>query len=122
MINMDTLNQLAADNPEPPQLQEYLRRHTLSGAVEKARQQYQINPVAPFQHPERVPLTTRVFLCNGVGAVICGHSTCDYTRYEVCYFNRHFWHMERRWVSRGAFEVLETKTLTSERISVSVQQ
>lgn len=107
---MNAFMKTFADEPEPPELQRYMARHTLGSAVARARQQYQINPVAPFQHPERIALGKAVRLCNGVNAVISGQSTCDCNSYRVSWFDRHFWQVRHKWVERGAFEVAELKS------------
>lgn len=65
---------------------------------------------------ERVPLSTRVFLCNGVEALISGHSTCDCNSYRVSWFDHRHWAIVHKWVGRGAFEVLERETPASTEI------
>ena len=65
----------------------------------------------------RIPLVTSVTLTNGVPAVVSGQSTCDYQRYRVSFFNRHFWRVEHRWVSRSQFEVVPQKQTTAEAVA-----
>lgn len=112
----------------------------MNEAVSNARQQHQINPIQPVRKfynvsdfiddlkngaftpskpIERVPLGTSVFLCNGVEAAISGHSTCDCNSYRVSWFDRKYWTVRHKWVQRGGFEVIQTKTLASS-VEVSV--
>lgn len=77
---------------------------TLSAEAAVVLQMYQVNPV---QKPVvRVALGTPVVVVTGgIEAVICGWSTCDCNRYEIVWFDRHFWQVRRRWVARSQFEV-----------------
>lgn len=83
--------------------------NTPSSAVANALQMYQVNLI---QKPlERVALGTPVVVVTGgIEAVIAGHSTCDCNRYEIVWFDRHFWRVCRKWVNRSCFEVVANKT------------
>ena len=84
---------------------------TMSDALAALRQNEQVNPIvtaAPVRN-ERLPLATAVVLHNGTRAVICDHATGEANRYRVTWFNRHFWRVEYRWVSRGQFVLANEK-------------
>ena len=68
-------------------------------AVEEAQQ------VAP-QRVERLPLTTPVLLCNGVSAIVSGHSTADCNSYRLSWFDRRTWSIRHKWTNRQNFEVI----------------
>ena len=68
-------------------------------AVEEAQQ------VAP-QRVERLPLATPVLLCNGVSAVVSGHSTAACHSYRVSWFDRRTWSIRHKWTDRQNFEVI----------------
>ena len=62
-------------------------------------------PAAP-QRAERLPLTTPVLLCNGVSAIVSGHSTADCNSYRVSWFDRRTWSVRCKWTDRQNFEVI----------------
>ncbi len=79
---------------------------TLSEAVANAQSVLGLpaQPVAP-----RLPLATPVRFSNGVEGVIVQQSSCSSKRYEVAWFDRHFWQVRRRWFDREQFEVIGFK-------------
>lgn len=61
--------------------------------------------IHPAPRPHRLPLGTIVTLARGVQAVITAYSTASVNRYQVSYFDRHFWQVRHFWTDKENFEV-----------------
>lgn len=82
-------------------------QHTLSSEFARVMQHYQITPIESLQLARpRLAVGTTVQLFNGVEAVICAQSSNESQRYELTWFDRHFWTVRRKWYSRSCFEVV----------------
>lgn len=56
---------------------------------------------------DRLPLGTLVVLVNGAQGVVTGYSTLSSQRYEIAWFDRRFWRVNRRCFDRAQFVVYD---------------
>lgn len=91
--------------PRPGTVQEI---HAGSGAVRVAIDQktmhdwFSLEALTPA---DRLPLGAPVVFPNGVYGVVVGWSTVSCERYEIAWFDRRFWRVNRRCFDRAQFEL-----------------
>lgn len=64
---------------------------------------------------ERLPLGTPVVFPNGAQGVVTGYSALSRQRYEIAWFDRHFWRVNRRCFDRAQFALYTGSAADADR-------
>ncbi len=68
---------------------------------------------------DRLPLGAPVVFPNGVHGVVVDYSTLSSQRYEIAWFDRHFWRVNRKCFDRSQFEVYTGSAADADRSPAS---